>query len=452
MLLLLACTPSGSLLTTSGSAFGHWRAEVAVDQPIDGVLVGDRVGYDLAQSDGVLSFTVQGGSGEQAVTLVDTEGALLLVDGPLVYDAPVDGLFDRVVGIGASLTMGVQDGVPTTDAQLMSPGAQITRAAGADYGIPLLVDPLFPKIGPEHLGPTPDCALPSVGKHVTDAVIDVLGRLNDDEGDFQYGLGRVDPDMTPHNAAVGGYQISDLTTGTDEFTKGFIGHLVLDPYGGMDDDIAVSQVQLVLEHDPTLVLSFDTFGNDIIGAVVLGNEIEVANITDETAFLDAVDRLLVPLGASNAQVFLSNSPRPGLLPAGRLLVAESDDPDAAQLLVDEADAITVRYNGLLADAARAYDNIYIVDSWAYAEQLNAAGMDVGGQHLDVLRFGGLLSLDGVHFTDAGYATMAQLFLDAIEAELGVAVTPLDLEAIVAADDRSPAALEAAGVDLEGCWR
>jgi lysophospholipase L1-like esterase len=452
MLLLLACTPTGSLLTPSGSAFGHWRAEVAVEQPVQSVWVGDRLGYDLEQVDGVLSFTVQGGSGEEDVILFGADGEQWPVDVALVYDPPVDGLFDRVVGIGASLTMGVQDGVPTTDAQLMSPGAQITRAAGADYGIPLLVDPLFPKIGPEHLGPTPECALPSVGKHVTDAVIDVLGRLNDAEGDFHYSLGRVDPDMSPHNAAVGGYQISDLTTGTDEFTKGFIGHLVLDPYGGMNDDIAFSQVELVLEHDPTLVLSFDTFGNDIIGAVVLGNEIEVGNITDEAAFLDAVDRLLEALGASDAQVFLSNSPRPGLLPAGRLLVLEADDPEAAQLLVDEADAITVRYNELLADAAEGYDNIHVVDAWSYAEELNTLGLDVGGQHLDVLRFGGLLSLDGVHFTDAGYASMAQLFMDAIESELGVALTPLDLEAIVAADDRSPAALEAAGVDLEACWR
>ena len=450
MLLLLACAPTAELTTTEGSAFGHWIAEVRVDEPVEAVFVGEARGYDLVQADGLLRFTVQGGVGEQVVTL--HQGEDILEAGTLTYHPATDPLFDRVTGIGASLTMGVQDGVPTQHAQLMSPGAQIARAAGAYYGIPLLVEPLFPTIEPTDLGPAPDCSAPGVAKHVTDGVIEVLGVLNDDDGDFRYDFGRVDPDLVVQNAGVGGFQVGDLTTGTDEFTKGFLAHLVLDPYGDLDGEIAISQVEHVLAQDPTLVVSFDTYGNDLIGSVVLADEIDVGNITSEEAFHSALDRLLPMLGDSDAQVFLANSPRPGLLPAGRLVVEEAEDREAAQAALDEADAIAILYNDILAERAQDYDNIYIVDAWGLAEELSTNGMTVDGQFLTTERFGGLLSLDGVHFTDTGYATFAQLFLDTIEAELGVAVDPLDLQAIVAADARSPLALEASGVPIEDCWR
>ena len=450
MLLLLACAPTAELTTPEGSAFGHWTAEVRVEEAVDAVFVGEARGYDLSHSDGVLRFTVQGGRGEQVVTV--HQGEEILQAGTLTYQPSADPLFDRVTGIGASLTMGVQDGVPTQHAQLMSPGAQIARATGAYYGIPLLVEPLFPTIEPEDLGPAPGCSAPGVAKHVTDGVIEVLGVLNDDDGDFRYDFGRVDPDLVVQNAAVGGFQIGDLTTGTDEFTKGFLAHLVLDPYGDLNGEIAISQVEHVLAQDPTLIISFDTYGNDLIGSVVLADEVDVGNITDEEDFHAALDRLLPMLGDSDAQVFLANSPRPGLLPAGRLLVEEAEDREEAQAALDQADQIAILYNDILAQRAGDYDNVHIVDAWGLAEDLSVNGMTVDGQHLTTQRFGGLLSLDGVHFTDAGYATFAQRFLDSIESELGVVVDPIDLQTIVAADLRSPMALEDAGVPIEDCWR
>ncbi len=414
--------------------------------------VGGMATYDLQQSGDLVEFMVQGGpSGLAEVVVLSSDGDEALA-GELEYLPAVDPLFDSIAGIGASLTMGVQDGVPTFEAQLMSPGAQLARQAGGDFGIPLLVRGLFPTIEPEHIGSPPDCAAPGVVGHVTDSVIQVLGLLNDEDGDFHYSLGRIDPDFVPLNAAVGGYRIRALTAGTEGFELGFLGHLVLDPYGGLDDTIPFSQVEHVLEQEPTLVVSFDTFGNDLIGAVVLADEIELEEITTEEDFRVGVRRLMEQLAGSGAETFLANSPRPGLLPAGRLLVETAEDPALAQSLLDEADALAAVYNTILEDEAVPYDDIHIVDAWAYAEQLNEEGMDAGGQHLDVLRFGGLLSLDGVHFTDTGYATFANLFIEAIEAELGVVLDPIDIAAVVAADDRSPQALSDAGIDLDACWR
>jgi len=452
MLLLLACSPPAELLTPDGPSFGHFLASVRYPDEVKAVTVGGVATYDLQQSGDLVEFIVQGGSSGMAEVVVLNADDEEVLAGELEYLPAVEPLFDSIAGIGASLTMGVQDGVPTFEAQLMSPGAQLARQAGGDFGIPLLVRGLFPTIEPEHLGPPPDCEAPGVVQHVTDSVIQVLGMLNDEHGDFHYSLGRVDPDRVPLNAAVGGYRVQALTEGTDGFELGFIGHLVLDPYGGLDGRIPFSQVDHVLEQEPTLVLSFDTFGNDLIGAVVLADEIELDNITSEEDFQFGVERLMELLAGSDAEIFLANTPRPGLLPAGRLLVETAEDPEEAQALLDEADALAVDYNAILAAEADRYDNIHVVDAWTYAEQLDVEGLEVGGQYLDVSRFGGLLSLDGVHFTDTGYATFANLFIEAIEAELGVVLDPIDIEAVIAADHRSPQALADAGVDLDACWR
>ena len=70
----------------------------------------------------------------------------------------------------------------------------------------------------------------------------------------------------------------------------------------------------------------------------------------------------------------------------------------------------------------------------------------------VQKFGGLLGTDGVHFSDAGYAMVANLFIDAINAELGLDIPPIDLEPIVRADRASPAALVDAGLPIDQCAR
>jgi hypothetical protein len=318
--------------------------------------------------------------------------------------------------------------------------------------MPLLVQPLFPTIEVEDVGPAPECTTPQVARHVTSAASEVLLLLNDDEGEFDYRLSRVDPDITVQNAGVGGFRVSDLTRPVDDFILGFLAHLALAPYGEVNGDIPFSQVEHVLSLEPTLVVSFDTFGNDLIAAVVLGSRPELDNITDEEIFVLGVRELMDQLGGSDAQVFLSNSPRPGLLPAARALVADSDDPGATQALIDEADAICEHYNELLAEEASRHDNIHIVDGHGFAEQLLAEGLSAGGQELDIYRFGGLLSLDGVHFTDTGYAAFAQLFTEALSEELGVQVEAIDLDAVVEADRRSPRALTEAGLDLEACHR
>ncbi|HJN74074.1 MAG TPA: hypothetical protein QGF58_09105 [Myxococcota bacterium] len=455
MLFLLACAPSAELQTLEASSFGHETIEILVEPDVEvlGVTVGGLNTYDLQRSDDRLTVTVQGiGEAGPATVLVLTPEAEVDA-GELDYFPAADPLFDRVVGIGASLTQGVQDGVPTFHANLMSPGAQMARQAGANYGIPLLVEDLFPTIEIEHIGPAPECESPPVVAHVTNAALEVLNKLNDDEGNFRYDFGRVDPDLPVYDAAVGGFMVGHLTEGLyNDFTRGFLAHMVLDPYAELNEGITFSQVDLVLERDPTLVLCFDTFGNDLIGAIVLGKSVDLGAITPEDEFIEDVELLFEELGASDAEVFVANSPRPGLLPAARNQVLRADDPEAEQAKIDEADEIALRYNALFSGLAEGYPNIHVVDAYSHTERLSEDGLVANGETLDARMFGGLLSLDGVHFTDTGYAEFANLFLDAIEDDLGVDMERVDIDAVAAADLRTPSALRDAGLDVDACDR
>ncbi len=55
--------------------------------------------------------------------------------------------------------------------------------------------------------------------------------------------------------------------------------------------------------------------------------------------------------------------------------------------------------------------------------------------------GGLLSLDHTHFSDSGYAVMANVFLDAIEEATGVAVQRVDIGEVARHDPRGPILLQ-----------
>jgi hypothetical protein len=94
--------------------------------------------------------------------------------------------------------------------------------------------------------------------------------------------------------------------------------------------------------------------------------------------------------------------------------------------------------------------MYVVDAAAAIEELAQTGLVVAGQSLRVAKFGGLLSFDGVHFTDTGYAMFANVFIEAVNQALGTAVPPVDLAAVIAGDAGSPAAIAAAGLDVTRC--
>jgi hypothetical protein len=87
----------------------------------------------------------------------------------------------------------------------------------------------------------------------------------------------------------------------------------------------------------------------------------------------------------------------------------------------------------------------VVDLAGEVARLEVEGRRVGDHHLTVGKFGGLLGLDGIHFTDAGYAFLANVFLRALQETLGVEVPLVDLAPVVEADPERPDRLAALGL-------
>jgi hypothetical protein len=161
------------------------------------------------------------------------------------------------------------------------------------------------------------------------------------------------------------------------------------------------------------------------------------------------------LEATGTETFLSTVPRPTLLPvtAERSMVmresgATEEEVAAAVASVEE---MALAYNAALKAIASGRPTVHVVDLATAVVELEAdGGFEVGGQWLTLEKMGGLLSLDGIHFSDVGYALVANLFLEAMEEALGWGVPPVDLEEVVADDPFSPAALRAAGLEPDLC--
>ena len=94
-------------------------------------------------------------------------------------------------------------------------------------------------------------------------------------------------------------------------------------------------------------------------------------------------------------------------------------------------------------------SVHVVDLHAKVATVLSEGVDLGNKVLRPAPFGGLLSLDSMHFSDTGYGALANMFLEEINATLGTNVPLADLSAINAVDAYSVEALQAAGISCAG---
>ncbi len=429
-------------------------------EEILGLRIGDIPAVELrAEGRAAVSALVQGApeAGPAEVVISTLDGDVSIGEA-FTYLPARDPLFDRVVAIGASLTQGVQGGVPSYHGSLMSPAAQVARQLGGWFPLPLLEPGLFPRISAEQVGPPPACATPDVTGFVTASATDIVPALWDDEaGTFGFYTVRLDPDRVPANLAVGGSDLADVVHGLPpgDFGLNFVAHLVYDPWGPFGSDVAATQLDLLETLEPTLVLSTDLFGNDLIGALLEADTIEPGLLTDEASFVGDLDELLERIAATGAHAVLATLPRPSLLPATEAkrsaMIEDGLATEAeANAAIAEVDARAARFNALLLERAASRPGLSVVDLAAETERLEQTGLAAGRDVLTVDRFGGLLGLDGVHFTDTGYGMVANLFLDELEDLAGVALPRIDLGPIAEADPDSPSALDAAGIDTEAC--
>jgi lysophospholipase L1-like esterase len=447
----------------SGSSSGYFAVtldltETGVD-PVDVVSVrfGENMAYDLTPEGSNLEVVVQGNPTPGPVeVVVETDDETTRLGEAFLYDEPLDPRFERVVTLGASLTQGVQRGVPSFHGTLMSPAAQIVRQMGGYFPVPLLIDGLMPQIEVDIIGPPPGCAVPDIIDVVTQGAVEIIPFLQDETGTFRYDLARVDPDIEVHNVAVGGSLVADILRGPETSNTGvqFVSHLVYEPYGAFMRPVDSTQIELVEALEPTLIISTDFFYNDIANSILVANEIDPEAITPLDELGADIPELVERLAATGAEVFLSNMPSPSILPAvaekGRQMRDADYTPGEIEERVEAIDALARQINEILEDEVAEYENVHLVDLYTGVGDLRETGLDANGTRFTTDKFGGLLGLDGVHFTDTGYALIANYFIDAINLELGTEIPTVDLDAIAAQDPETPDRLRALGLDPADC--
>jgi hypothetical protein len=77
------------------------------------------------------------------------------------------------------------------------------------------------------------------------------------------------------------------------------------------------------------------------------------------------------------------------------------------------------------------------------------GVEIDGQLFKVEKLGGLLSVDGIHFSDTGYALLGNLYITEINRVLGLEVPQADLAVVALTDPFAPATMIDGGLD-PGC--
>ena len=456
---LVVDPPSGSM-----AGYTPVRIQIPAEQLAAADVVSVRFGQVSAYALEVtaadqLTVIVQGHPSPGLVPVVlETAEETFTFEDAYEYEAPLDPRFDRMVSLGASFTQGVQDGVPTDHAVLNSSAAVLARQMGAYFPLPQLVPDLFPPMDIDDIGPAPDCEVPSAVSYLAFTLVDTLGQMKDPEtGLFAFHTARVDPDLPVQNLGVGGFRMQEIVHAPedDDFTRQFLAHMVYDPYGDLYGAVPASPLELAEQIEPTIVLAVDLFGNDLVVPILEGSVPEpdaVAPVEQfEADFIEMCDRLT----AVGAEVFVANVPQPSLLPAAderrRWVVDQGymtvEEFNAA---VDEIDAKAVAFNDVVAEQASTRPAVHVVDFAGAVELMKTVGVEAGGATLYVERFGGLVSLDGLHFTDVGYAYLANLFIEAINADLGTAIPPADLDAIYATDISTPEALLERGLDPDEC--
>ncbi len=447
----------------SGSMAGYFPVTLDL-QPsgidpatVERAWIGGVEAYDLQPDGPTLILTVQGaptpGPARVELQIGETRHDL----GPIFdYDPPLDPRLTRIAAIGASLGQGVQRGVPSVHGTLMSPPAQVARHMGGHMPLPMPVPDLLQQITIDDVGPPPACETPDVAEFIVDQASRALPRLVDPETRvLSAAQARVTAELLPFNISTGNSRVADVLRGpTSDLPARILSHLVYEPEGDPLGPVMRSQLDVLDEIQPDIVLSADLYGNDLINGIVNSDDIDPdANSPLEQLHLDlaaTIDRLAM----LDAEIFIGDLPRPSVLAraAFRLARAEARGERAeAEARIARIDADVEATNAELWRLAEQHPNVHVV---ALADRLDALsdGRALAGVHFDVRRFGGLVGLDGLHFTDTGYALVAEAMVDTIAATLDIDIPPLDLDAVAAADPENPDALRAQGIEPLDCLR
>jgi len=362
------------------------------------------------------------------------------------FDPPTTGVPVNWLAFGASLTQGTKSLGITPDSQLHAVSGLIGRHAGIYLGLPLLTDNALPGLQLSDF--TPDCV---ATKGQSDFIAQLFDTLKDPATNLlDLRRARIDWRLTPRNLAIGGSRVSDTVLG-GEGTLALIEHIVEDP--DVEPRLVLSpsetsQLERVEAFDPDIGFVTDLLANDIDRSIE-ADDLRVDNATPLETVQSLLAELMARLGKLHGQYFIANMPYFTFVPGvgdvrRKRIAAGTDTAESFDAKVRAIDDLTDAYNEALVAAMASHPNLHLVDFRGQVETIRGAGLIAGGELCTVGHFGGLLSLDDLHFSDTGYAAFANLFIDAINAELGSQIPRVDVDAVHADDPLAPAKLHSAG--------
>lgn len=369
--------------------------------------------------------------------------------------------FTRYVSLGDSLTAGYQSGGLAGSISRNSYPALISRQArpGAAFDQPLVSDPGLPAVmelrslsgptilpkggGPATLtnpiGTRPYNNLGVPGANVRDTVSTVTGGLHD------VVLQSFSPLLRGRSALQQAVQQSPT------FVTIWIGNN--DVLGAATSGIVIEGVTI------TPVARFETDLRAIASAIAqTGARMAFGNIPDVTTipFVTTVPRFVVN-PATSQPVLINGQPVPLIGPNGPLVAGDrvlltattelragkgipaalggTGQPlsNSSVLSVSEIATISARvaaYNNIIATVANER-GAALVDVNGVLNRAAVAGISVGGvTFTPAFLTGGIFSYDGVHPTSFGYAYIANVWIQAINARFGTTVSQVDLSPFI----------------------
>lgn len=439
------------------SAFGQVELRIDLEGTgisaahVDAVDLGGVATLDLRREGETVVVTVQGSPEPGPVELgLVVDGSRRAFADAFSWEAAPHPSLDHIVVVGASVAMGLQSAGVGASSMRQSPPAVVARQLGAWLGLPLWSDTLFPPIAVDELGAAPDCTLPDYLEHVLGVLPGALAAMDTGSGTVP-GHIRADPELAASNLAVAGTTATEVVQGYEagEMPEQIFAKAIWAPEADLSDTSIATPLEVALAAEPSLVLVPDLFGNDLVDALQ-ADVIDLEQTTDP----DAVrGDLAAFLDAFEVPVFIADTPRLSHLglaeEARRRTVAAGATEAEAQALLDALDEQVAAMNEMLGEVAEARPHVRRVRLWDAVEAV-ADGVEVGDEVLRPGRYGGLVGLDGLHFTATGNAMVANVFLEAIGADLGLEVELADLAEVAETDPATPANLRAAGFDPALC--
>ena len=475
-----------------GSSYGNYLVEVTADKPIfagldvtdfrvtvgenalvfvtkvdDTRIVGLSQGHPAPSNENVDPFDVD-------VQIETPEGLATSVNA-FRYQPPVASMFNKIYTIGASFSAGTQSNSINSQGQLHGPVALAVEQLGAYFANPLAATPGLPH---QPLLSEINRGSGLVEVDTNAALNEIINLVNLGGGTFS--AARLDPKLKARNLSIpgaGARHMLNPTVGNEEIGFTFFSIFNQQPeedvFGVIGDPAAfgvLPPIEVIEADAPTAVFSsIDFFGNDVLGGDDLPtSEIQadllemferVGQLPTHPAFftLTLLDVNAVPQSDfgqdERYEVLRTNA---AMLEAAAQvnadLAAQGVPPrifvgDFFSLFFDLIDAAP----GAQLSIAGLSGTVVLGDNGE--NDLLVVDADGDQQIIGLDLFEGLISLDGLHLTNTGYAMISNQLIALVNASIGPnaadirnrllteELLPINIAEILANDPLAPKNLE-----------